>query len=389
VAYTFYEADNRVIRYAREMVALGHSVDVIALRKSGQRFVETVDGVRVLRIQQRSITETAAAVYLAKLLWFLVKSTTVLTGLTVRHRYDLVHVHNIPDFLVFSALVPKLTGARLILDIHDVVPELYCGKFGVTDGSAIFKSLVAVERASCSFANHVIVANDLWHATVARRSSRRCTTILNYPDVSVFKPVAPECRRADGRFLVLSPGSLNYHQGVDVAVRAFSLVAGQMPGSEFHIYGEGPMRPRLVRLVDELGLKDRVAIHDRVSIGDMAAVIASSDAGVVPKRADGFGNEAFSTKILEFMASGVPVIVSRTRVDQHHFDHTIVRFFASGDERDLAAAMVDTYYNRSEATQRAAAARTFALRNSWQQRGIEYRSLVESLVSSPRRLAVN
>ncbi len=35
-----------------------------------------------------------------------------------------------------------------------------------------------------------------------------------------------------------------------------------------------------------------------------------ADLGVVPKRAEGFGNEAFSTKILEFMACGVPVLVS-------------------------------------------------------------------------------
>ena len=380
VAYTFYEADNRVIRYAKEMAGRGHSVDVIALRRPDQPMIETVDGVRAIRIQRRSITESTATVYLAKLVWFLTKAFTVLTCLHVKRRYDVVHVHNVPDFLVFSALVPKLTGARIILDIHDIVPELYKGKFGITERSGTFKALLGVERASCSFADHVIVANDLWRDTLLRRSTKRCTSILNYPDVSLFKPRETGVRTHGAPFVFLYPGSLNHHQGVDVAIRAFALARDEMPDAQFHVYGHGPARPMLEQLIQDLQLQERVKIMDRVPIQEMARIIASADVGVVPKRADGFGNEAFSTKILEFMASGVPVIVSRTRVDEHHFNPTLVRFFKPGDERDLATAMLDLYRNAGEAQTRADAARTFAHLHSWQRHGGEYRQLVESLV---------
>jgi glycosyltransferase involved in cell wall biosynthesis len=389
LAYTFYETDNRVIRYAREMKSQGHDVDVIVLRRRGQPLISYSDGVRVMRIQRRSVTETAAVVYFAKLVWFLIKATALLTGLHLRRRYDIVHVHNVPDFLVFAALVPKLTGARLILDIHDIVPELYLGKFGRNDQSRVFRTLLIVERASCSFANHVIVANDLWHETLVRRSAQHCTTILNYPDISLFKPAPAALRKTEGPFVFLYPGSLNHHQGVDVAVRAFSLVKNEMPNSEFHIYGEGPARPLLIKLVHDLGMEDRVRMMRRVPLTEMADIIAAADVGVVPKRADGFGNDAFSTKILEFMASGVPVIVSRTRVDEHHFDSTLVRFFVSGDEGDLAAAMLDMFKNRGEALARADAAQKFAELNSWQKRSGEYHGLIDSLVGRDRYLAVN
>ena len=381
LAYTFYEADNRVIRYAREMVGQGHEVDVIALRRPEQPSIGYLDGVRVIRIQRRSITEKSSVAYLAKLLWFLAKATVVLTGLHVRRRYDIVHVHNVPDFLVFAAWLPKIMGARIILDIHDILPELYSGKFGAGQQSMAIKSLLKVERASCAFADHVIVANDLWHETLLRRSTKRCTTLINYPDVSVFKPAPAGRRRIDGPFVFLYPGSLNHHQGVDVAIKAFVLAKADMPNSEFHIYGDGPAKPLLNALVRQYGIEDRVKIKDRVAIAAMAEIIASADVGVVPKRADGFGNEAFSTKILEFMASGVPVIVSRTRVDQHHFNDTLVRFFDSADERDLAAAMLDSFQNRREALTRADAGLAFARRNSWQERGGEYRDLVDSLLA--------
>jgi glycosyltransferase involved in cell wall biosynthesis len=382
VAYTFYETDNRVVRYAREMQRQGNEIDVIALRRPGDATFGVADGVRLFRIQRRSVTETAAVTYLAKLVWFTVKAAVVLAVLHARRRYDLVHVHNIPDFLIFSALVPKLTGARLILDIHDLVPELYAGKFGSSNRSIACKSLTLLEKASCAFADHVIVANDLWYDALLQRSAKRCTSIINYPDLSVFKPSPAGKSSTNGRFVFLYPGSLNHHQGVDLALKAFSRVRKDMPRSEFHVYGEGPDRPLLDKLVGELGLGDCVRIRDRVPIAEMAEIIASASVGVVPKRADGFGNEAFSTKTLEFMASNVPVIVSRTRVDSHYFNSTLVRFFEPGDDRDLAAAMLDTFQNREAARLRADSAQRFAIQNSWQQRGRDYLNLIDTLVAN-------
>jgi len=69
--------------------------------------------------------------------------------------------------------------------------------------------------------------------------------------------------------------------------------------------------------------------------------MASADIGVVPKRADSFGDQAFSTKIFEFMALGVPVIVSRTQIDSFYFDDSVVKFFDSKDEESLAEAMLE------------------------------------------------
>jgi glycosyltransferase involved in cell wall biosynthesis len=133
-------------------------------------------------------------------------------------------------------------------------------------------------------------------------------------------------------------------------------------------------------------LQGRVKIKDHVPIQEMARILASADVGVVPKRADGFGNEAFSTKILEFMASGVPVVVSRTRVDEHHFDSTLVRFFKSGDERELANVLLEMFRNRGKSLAQAERARQFALSNSWQQRRGEYLDVVESLVAPSEHL---
>jgi glycosyltransferase involved in cell wall biosynthesis len=388
LAYTFYENDNRVIRYAEALAERGDEVDVIALRRPGQRRTDVIRGIRLSRIQRRVVTESHAVEYFVKILFFLIQSAVLLTARHLRRPYDIVHVHNVPDFLVFAALVPRLTGSRVILDIHDILPELYCGKFGAGHTSAMFRMLLMVERLSCRSAHHVIIANHLWYRTLVQRAVNRnkCTTVLNYPDLRIFRPVPPDKKRRDGKFIFMYPGTLNHHQGVDIALRAFAIAKDRMPDAEFHIYGEGPSRSTLAQLIEEMGLSGRAILRNRLPLDQICDVMASADAGIVPKRADGFGNQAFSTKIFEFMACAVPVIVSKTEIDAFYFDDSLVRFFVSGDERDLADALLDVYGRRGAKDTQVQVAREFAVQHSWQEKSAEYEALIETLVS-PRLLS--
>jgi glycosyltransferase involved in cell wall biosynthesis len=277
-------------------------------------------------------------------------------------------------------------GAQTILDIHDALPELYATKFGSSLDSAVFRWLVLVERLSCRFADHVVVANDLWRQKLVRRSAaaEKCTTLLNYPDLRLFKPLAEKRKPRDGRFIILYPGTLNRHQGLDIAIKAFALAKDRMPNAEFHIYGEGPARAELMRLTKECGLNGRVRLMAPVPIGKIASIMASADLGVEPKKAEGFGSQALSTKILEFMACGVPAIVSRTEVHAYYFDDTLVRFFAPGNEIELAEALVEVY-SHSLDQDWVRRALDFASRYSWQKRVVEYEDLIDSLAAkSPR-----
>jgi glycosyltransferase involved in cell wall biosynthesis len=383
LAYPFYDTDNRVLRYATALAERGDEVDVVALRRPGQSRQAVSNGVHLFRIQERARDEKAALSYLLKIVWFLARSAGLVAFRHLRRPYDLVHVHNVPDFLVFAAIVPKLFGGRIILDIHDVLPELYAGKFGVESNSTVFKALVIAERLSCRFADHVLVANHIWHERLVARSVpvSRCTAFLNYPDLRIFKPRSHDSERDDKKFIILYPGSLNRYQGVDVAVRAFALALGALPNAEFHIYGEGPARPELNDLVQDLGLQDRVFLHDPLPIDQIARVMAGSHLAVEPKQAIGFSNEALSTKILEFMSCRVPVIASRTLVHAHYFDHTVVRFFTPGDHHDLASAMADVYARYPEHLARVTRAQEFASRYGWHRRVEDYYVLADSLAA--------
>src|ERR1700733_11839946 len=183
VVYSFFESDPRVRQYATALQKRGDTVDVIALRKADQPEFGVVEGINVFRIQARPINERRKLHYTNRILRFMLHSAVTLTRNHRKEPYQLIHVHSVPDFLVYSALMPKLSGAKVILDIHDLLPELYASKFHVGNDSAWFKLMSMAERRSCAFADHVIVANDLWRERLIRRSvaAEKCTTIRNYP----------------------------------------------------------------------------------------------------------------------------------------------------------------------------------------------------------------
>jgi glycosyltransferase involved in cell wall biosynthesis len=380
LVYAFYEHDNRVMRYARTLVERGDEVDVIALGAGEEQpAFEKIDGVNVYRIQHRQRNEKNKFSYLFRLLRFSTKSSFVLGRRHLKRGYDLVHVHNVPDFLVFSAWLPKLSGAKIILDIHDILPEFFANKFRKPEGSIYVRMLKWVEFVSTRFADHVIVSNHLWHEKITTRSvpRERSSVFINHVDGRLFP--ARLRRKNSDKPVVIFPGGLQFHQGVDIAIRAIGELRRRLPGVELHIYGEGNMKPGMMRLAEELGLNGSVRFFNPVPIRDIARIMAEADLGVVPKRADSFGNEAFSTKIMEFMSLQVPVVVSSTKIDRYYFDDSVVRFFESGNPEALAQAMFEVLTNDELRQAMIVRAAEYARRQGWENHKSEYLGLVDRL----------
>jgi len=368
--------------YAEALAGRGDHVDVVALKWQGMAEVEVLNGVHVHRIQPRLVNEQSKAAFLYRLSKFFINSSAFLARKTLNGagKYDLIHVHSVPDFEVFAALIPRFAGSRVILDIHDIVPEFYQSKFDVSRDSFVFKGLLFMERASTAFADHVIIANHLWDKIITERSvnKEKCSVFLNYP-VPAFFQSYPRTRQ-DRKVRMIYPGSLNQHQGLDLAVKAFDLIKAKAPEAEMYVYGDGPARDALWNLVADMNIEARVFLRDALPLEEIIPIVAQADIGIVPKRAESFGNMAFSTKIFEFMALNVPAIVSKTAIDSHYFNDSIVRFFEPGNVESLADAMLELIKDRQQRVILAQNAAAFIQENAWVHKGKEYLDLVDGLV---------
>jgi glycosyltransferase involved in cell wall biosynthesis len=381
LTHSTYDNDNRVRRYAESLARRGDQVDVIALSGGCVPLgTEEINGVTVHRVQQRERNERSRWTYAWRMIRFFLVSSFFLTRRHRRVRYDLIHVHNVPDVLVFAAWYPKWTGAGLILDIHDILPELFASKFKAKKNDGYVGLLKIMEKASATFADHVIVSNDIWHETLISRavSSAKCSVFLNHVDSAIFfrRPRT----REDGKLLILFLGSFHWHQGLDIAINAFARLKDKVPNAEFHIYGGGGDRESdLIQLIEDYKLEGRVKFCGSLSLEKIADVISTADLGVVPKRANSFGNEAYSTKIMEFMSQGVPVVASRTKIDSLYFDDSMVRFFRSEDVQCMADAMLEVIQNAPLRESLVAAGYKYVECNGWDTRRGAYLDLVDGL----------
>ena len=178
--------------------------------------------------------------------------------------------------------------------------------------------------------------------------------------------------------------------GVDLAVGAIALLRKKEPILRLLIIGDGPDRNKLYTMVQEQGLDDRITLTDMIPLEQVAETMAHIDLGVVPKRKNSFSDEAFSTKIMEFMAMGVPVLASDTRIDQWYFDGGEVQFFESENVHDLATKIMDLASNPAKRDALKAHGMQFIAKNNWDIKKHEYFELVDRLIQrqstiSPRQ----
>ncbi len=381
VAYSIYEYDGRVKRETEALLSDGHEVDVICLGEKYKQGQAVVDGARLHRVQSRDVNEKYLLQYVYRLMKFFILTFFKLTWLFFKKRYRIIHVHNLPDFLVFTTVIPKLFGAKVILDIHDVLPEFYARKFNATMNHACVRLLKILERISTGYANHVITVTEIWRERLCERGvpSGKCSVILNAPDERLFPGNFPAIRNNGAPTKLIYTGTLKEHSGIDVILEAVRKV--KMTGANLclDVYGMGEEKANLLNQAESLQLQDLVEFHEAVPIAQMSEVLAGSDIGIDPKKDGVYSGETLSVKSMEFLATGLPAIVSKTKAAAAYYDDSMVSFFEPGDADDLGKLIIELSRNPERRQVQRTNGRKFFERHSWKNYRQKYLEIVHSL----------
>ena len=332
------------IRVRREVQALlddGHQVDVIGLGGDDQPRKDVWHGVRVRRL--RLATKRSGGLrYLFEYGVFALYAAALGTAWHLRRRYDMVQVHSLPDTHVFAALVPKLTGAKVMLDLLETMPEFFGTRF--TGAPRFVNRLVELaEQASIRFADHVITCTEQMKEAFVSRGAppEKIDVILNSADETIYDANRyPPRSREPGRFSLIMHGTVEERYGIDTAVEALALLKDEIPELELQVYGGGTYREVLARLAAERGVADRVHIQrDWVPLEDLVRAISQADAGVVAMKRDPFRDLTHCNKMYELITMRRPALMSRTRSVEAYFDEESFAWFESDDPADLARAI--------------------------------------------------
>jgi glycosyltransferase involved in cell wall biosynthesis len=382
IASTLYQFDARVRRAAEALADSGHQVDVFAISHDWTRASSDGGSLRVRLLPMRK-KQTGLARYAFEYGAFFAWAFALVSLFHARRRYNVVYVHNMPNFLVFAGLLPKIGGAKIVLDIHDPAAELLADIRGRDLPPWVERLANAEERISISFSDTLITVNESMRRRLSAVSSRPVSVVMNLPDPRRFVRPAASRNRGSLQWIVYS-GSIAHRNGLDLVVRALSLVADDFPSLRFRVIGEGPALESVARLAEDLRVADRVEFLGLVPNGQIPSLLSDAAAGISPQRGGVFGSLVFSMKVAEYVALALPVICSGIATMRHYFADDELLFFEPENAEDLARAIRAVLTNPAASEERAARSRMKLDKLDWPAQEETLVHAVEALVAGQR-----
>ncbi len=387
VMFSFYPDDPRPRRAAEALAREAAQVDFICLAAKNTPDREQFGAIDVLRIPLKKQRQGKLEYFYQYAIFTLI-SAAILAMRSIRHRYDLVYVHNMPDVLVFSALVPKALGAKVILDQHDPMPELMTTIFGAHKNSLAVSLLRQLEKLSIAFADRVIAVNIACKRLFASRSCdpEKITVVMNSPDVEIFPfRAAPgydfRNQSHDRRFVIMYHGSLVERNGLDLAVEALAQVREDIPGVELRIYGsKSAFLERVMGNARVKGVEQALRYLGPKRLEDLVPEIQNCDIGIIPNQRNEFTEINTPTRIFEYLALGKPVVAPRTPGIQDYFDEQSLLFFEAGNASDLGNAIKWVFNHPREITEFTRRGQRIYQEHDWQSERMQLVEAVSGLL---------
>ncbi len=372
VVYSYFPQDVRPRREAEALIKAGYEVDIICLRLADQSKEEIIYGVNTFRVNLAK-SRSSKRKYIFLYANFFIRAFFLINWLFLKKHYSVIHVHNMPDFLVFLGIVPKLFGSKIILDLHDPTPEMLMTKFADGKDSKLTKLLKWQEKVSIKFAHRVITTNKSF---LDRFIFRGCPPdkifiIMNSPQESIFNRNTDKSKEklAENKYIVMYHGIIITRYGFEDLLNAVYLLKDKILGLELRVYGNGEDLSLFLETVKKLKLENTVKYFGLVSIEKIVEMIPECDIGIIPNRLGPFTQINLPTRIFEYLYMQKPIVVPRTQGIKDYFDEESIFYFNAGDSEDLANVIFNIYSHPEKSLEVVNNGYEIYKKNSWTNQG--------------------
>ena len=374
VAYTTFSTDSRVQKETHAAAELGYQPDVYTLSDKGLNKNYPFNFIKSYISQYKGSSKSK---YIFSYLKFFLYCFFNLSFNFFKKRYKFIHFHNMPNFLVFSAIVPKLFGTKIILDIHDLMPELFSVKFNLSTTHFLIKLFYFEERISAKFATEIIATNS-FHVERFKENgfeNKRITQIINVADEKIF--YAPTKEETDSEELVLAyPSTLSKRLGIDSLIEALEILVKKGLLLKLNIYGDGEYRSEIIQIIKDKELESVIKLSESfISLKDLSFELDKAQVGVIPLPSNKSNDIAMPVKIYEFFAKKLCVVASDLPLLNYCFADTVL-FFKAGSSEDLARKIEYLYNNRKVMREFAEKGYKHFSSRTWDYYKTKYQSII-------------
>lgn len=380
VVQNYFPEDPRVRKYVDTLLQNKCQVDIISLKRADLKFKDNYKGATIYRIGLPKYRGSTFRYLLEYFIFFLLASF-LLNILFIKKEYAIIHVHNMPDFLVFSTIYPKILGARVILDMHEITPEFFQYKFGASHNSLSIRICRFIEYLSLSYANYVItVTNRIKEIFIKRNKIKNIDVIMNTENY-IPNIKTSISNSTSEYFEMIYHGTITDLYSLDLPIKALSLIKEPGIKLRFNIFGDGLSRANLEELTKTLGLENQVVFHGKLSYKEISRVLKKMNLGILTFRRNQFIDLSFSNKLSEYINNCVPVLTTKLPSVLDYFDENDL-FLCEANVESIRKKLLEIIKGNVNLEKKTVSAKRKYKKIAWDNMERKYLSIINNLSNS-------
>lgn len=349
--YEEYPRDPRVRRYVNALNETGIYSIIICSKRKRDSYFENINGNLIYRIPV-SKKRGSFFITLIEYILFTWLSSFLLIYLGIKHRFKIIHSHTLPDFLIFAAIWNKIFGVKLILDLHEIFPELYMARTGAPENSFKVRLLKLAESLSVKLADVIITIHDNAKEIFVSRNkniSNKINVVMNSVDPNEFNIGEPT---PTNKFIIIYNGTIVKLLNLTIIVEAISRLKTQMPVEDFNkvvfkLYGDGPALEDILSLSKKLGVEDKVKYLGYLQPAEMRKEVLKANVLILPPVKNIYSELFYTIKLIETIYLRIPVIATRLKTYKRYYSEESLFYFDSENIAELTERITQVYYNNN------------------------------------------
>jgi glycosyltransferase involved in cell wall biosynthesis len=384
--YEEFPRDPRVRRYVNALNEAGIYCVILCSKKKRDSYYEEWSGNVIYRIPV-SKKRGSFFVTLLEYLLFSWLASFLLVYLGIKYRFRIIHTHTLPDFLIFAALWNKIFGTKLILDLHEIFPELYMARTGASESSFKVKLLKFAEKLSIKLADTVITihanARDIF-VTRNPKIKDSINVVMNSVDPGEFNQ---ERIINSNEFVIIYNGTIVKLLNLTIIVEALAKLKDEVPPEDFgkvvfRLYGDGPALEEILALAKKLNVADKVEYMGYLQPADMRKEVLKAGVLILPPIKNIYSDLFYTIKLIETVYLKIPVIATRLNTYRRYYREESLFYFDSGNTVELTERIKDVFYNKELTASKTENARADYDKLGWDIMKKRYTSIVIELLGN-------
>lgn len=379
VAYAEYFNDARIKGYVNSLLKAGYSVDIFCLYDSYSS--SSTEEKLFIKFLGKKYQGVSKKLYLFSYLLFFFKAFFYLNIYHIKNKYSVIHIHNQPDFLVFSAIIPKLLGGKIILDLHDIMMAGVFTKFNSSQKSLLFKLIKLQTNISVALCDVLFCADHSQQEFLISNNitKNKFFVFLNLPNEEYFKRKIKKSEKIITTRIV-NHGTISYRLGLDILVKAVENAARSV-NVTLTLIGGGEQKPELVDYCKKRDILDKIVFFkDFIPVEKLQNEIENYDIGVISMRSNPVYERCMlPVKLLEYAYIGLPVITSDLYGIRKYFSDDMVEYVPPDEIEELTQKII--YLSKNESRKKELIENSFKFfeKYNWKEQEKKYLNIITDL----------